>query len=188
MAQVTIDRSEADDFGKRFARLQGREQLAIMHMAADKVGVAFDQTVRGDLPPPVRRRPAARYWTIKQQRWWWATMHKKAQGKSQALPGWKAAYKKVEGRKKLVLSGAYKRTGTMIRTLAHRVEQTATATTVVYGTNRPYARYVIDREDQAKYHEGNWPTLQAKQEEFEPQARRIFEETVHQATERFLQG
>lgn len=160
MATSSIDLTQLSRHNGQLAQLLGPDLPGIMRRGAERAGARFDGIVRTELPPPVRKLPQAPFWTAKQKRWWWGTMHRKALGKSKELPGWKAVYRIVEGRKTLVISGGYKRTGTLIKTLTYEVKQTAASTDVIYGSNRAYAKYVIDRADQATYHKGNWKTLQ----------------------------
>jgi len=160
MAEYSIDLGALSKHNGDMEQLLKYGLPEILRIAGNRAGATFDEVVRTELPPPVRTQRAAPYWTGKQRRWWWGTMHKKAQGKSQALPGWKAAYQVVDGRKTLVLSGGHVRTGKLVQSLAYEVRQAGDTTDVVYGTNRVYAKYVIDREDQATYHKGNWKTLQ----------------------------
>ncbi len=91
-----------------------------------------------------------------------------AKGQRAALPaswrnslrGWNASYKRVGSRMQLVLSGSYRRTNTLIKSLNWRITQRSDETILEYGTNTPYAKWVIDKEHQAEYHAGNWETLQ----------------------------
>lgn len=167
MATASVSLTSAHRYSAQLRKLHTSEQLRMFKTAGTKVGAAFDSVVRNELPPPVRRKKVAKYWTAKQRRWWWATMRAKALGKSEALPGWSAEFRTVKSkgtrrtRKVLHLSGSYRRTGTLDRTLAYWIEQDAQGTTIHYGTNRAYAKWVIDKENQSKYHQGNWPTLQA---------------------------
>ena len=183
MASSTIDLRALSKHNRALAKTVG-DLPVVMRFAGQRAGAAFDHDVRTALPPPVRRQPAAPYWTAKQRRWWWGTMHAKAQGRSQELPGWKAAYKKVNGRKALVISGAYKRTGTLVKSLAYEVRQTPTMTEIIYGTNRAYAKYVIDATDQATYHKGNWRTLQALARDSKAHVVQVFDETINAEIER----
>lgn len=178
MATIDLDTRQFTRFNAGFRRLITHEQRDVMQVAGRKVGAAFDEVVRTELPPPPRKRRQSPYWTEQQRRWWWATMHAKAQGKSHALPGWKAAYKKAGGRKTLVISGSYRRTGTMVRSLTYNVKATSTEVAVNYGTNRAYAKYVIDRENQAQYHQGNWRTLQVLQRAYKSKMIDVFHDAA----------
>jgi hypothetical protein len=160
MASAMLDLGQWNAYQRQIERLLKRDVSDVMRAGATRAAVTLDRIARTELPPPVRTRPQAAHWTAKQRRWWWGTMRAKALGKSQALPGWKAAYRKIEGRTVLVISGSYKRTGTLVRSLTYDIRQTADMTEVRYGTNRAYAKWVIDRESQATYHKGNWATLQ----------------------------
>lgn len=165
-------------------RLVTTDAQAIMQAGAEAAGATFDGLVRSDLPPPVRRRGVAAYWTAKQRAWWWGTMRAKALGRSHALPGWKAAYRRIEGRKTLVISGAYRRSNTLVRTLSYTVKATDREATVTYGTNTLYARWVLDRVDQSLYHKGNWKTLQDMAADHEQTVRAAFEKAARAEFER----
>jgi hypothetical protein len=189
MAQATVNLGQWKDFERDLTRFMREDQQRIIRESAEQVGVTFDDFVKEKLPPEPRPLKVAQYWTTKQRGWWWATMHAKANGQSTALPGWKAVYRRVEGRKVLVISGHYKRTGTLVRTLDFDVRQTANITTVHYGTNRPYAKWVIDLDGpQSKYHKGNWPTLQALLSQALPLLRKTFAEEVNRRTQKILGG
>lgn len=187
MADVEIDLGEWRAHQRKLEQFAQRDQQAILREAAELAGATFDEVVRSELPPPRRPQPQAPHWTDKQRRWWWGTMHAKAQGKSKALPGWKAAYKKKDGRKVLVLSGFYRRTGTLIKSLTYEVRQSGPNTDVVYGTNRDYAQYVIDRNRQAQYHRGNWKTLQQFAVEAAPRVRQAFSTGIDRGVSRRLE-
>lgn len=184
MADITFDLAQFDRFQRGFQRLVQDDQRGVLEYAGRRAGAAFDEVVRNELPPPVRTRPQAQYWSARQRAWWWATMHKKARGQSHALPGWKARYARKGGRKVLVLSGSYRRTGTMIRTLAYRVQASRDEVQVFYGTNRPYAKWVIDRRTQAAYHKGNWRTLQVLQRAYTLQITDEFQRAAFEELER----
>jgi len=187
MASNTVDLSECVAFDRDLRQLVQRDQQRVLHRAAEQVGVQMDDIARGEYPPEVRKRSVAQYWTKKQTRWWWATMHAKAQGKSKALPGWKAVYRKVEGRKTLVLSGGYKRTGTLPRSLTYVVEDLPNGVQVVYGTNVKYAKWVIGPDDdQAMYHKGNWTQLPALAQAHTGALQRVFETAVMNEIRRVL--
>ncbi|GIV82073.1 MAG: hypothetical protein KatS3mg051_1427 [Anaerolineae bacterium] len=188
MADVVIDFSEWQEHQRRLAQFAQREQLAVLREAAELAGAAFDEVVRSELPPPRRPLPQAPHWTARQRRWWWATMHAKAQGRSKALPGWKATYRIVEGRKTLVISGFYRRTGKLVQSLTYEVRQSGANTDVVYGTNRAYAAYVIDRDRQAQYHAGNWKTLQQFATEATARVRQAFIAGIERGVARRLGG
>ena len=175
MARAEIDTRQWEQVRRLMTQVMTTDAKAIMDKGGQAAGATFDQAVRSELPPPVRRQAAAPYWTDKQRRWWWGTMHAKARGQSKALPGWKAVYRRVEGRKTLVISGAYRRTNTLVRSLTYAVTSTASAVSVTYGTNRLYAKYVLDRTDQAQYHKGNWKTLQQFAEDQQDAVRVAFE-------------
>lgn len=157
-----INHREWEAYQKRMKRFVGPEQQKIARIAGEQVGVTFDDAVKKKLPPSVRRRKVAKYWTAKQRKWWRATMRAKADGRSNKLPGWTARWRNVRGKKTLVIKGAYKRTGTLPRSLTFEVTQTGAVTNIIYGTNIKYAKWVIDLDDQSKYHAGNWLTLQVE--------------------------
>jgi hypothetical protein len=184
MADIDIDLSQMRSFSDDIQRLLGPDLLGIVRKAANRAGAVFDMYVRTELPPPVRKQAAAPWWTKKQRAWWWGTMRKKALGKSKELPGWKAVYKVIDGRRTLVLSGGYKRTGTLIKTLTYEVRQTGQTTDVVYGTNSPYGKVVLDAEDQATYHKGNWKPLQTMATEAEPKVIAGFETVLNTEVEK----
>ncbi len=186
MADVAIDLGGWQAHQRRLEMFAQRGQQAILREAAELAGAAFDEVVRSSLPPPRRPLPQAKHWTDKQRRWWWGTMHAKARGESKALPGWKAAYRKQEGREVLVISGFYRRTGTLVKSLTYEVRQSGPNTDVVYGTNRAYAQYVIDRDRQAQYHQGNWKTLQQFAVEATPRVRQAFAVGVDRGVARRL--
>lgn len=182
-----INLAEWDNFKDDLKRFVEEEQKLILKRAVTAVGVQIDQIARDALPPEPRRKAVAKYWTPRQRRWWWATMRKKASGESRALPGWKAAYRIVNGVKTLDISGAYRRTGTGVKSLSYQIDQPTTHTTTLrYGTNRDYMRYVIDEEKQSKYHENNWPTLQGIIREHLPKLQKTFEDTLYEEINKVL--
>jgi hypothetical protein len=174
MPEVTINWRDWDNLTRDLERLGRTGVDAVLRKGAEAAAVELDGFVKDTLPPPVRKQRASHRWTPKQRRWWWATMRDKALGKSQALPGWTAVFKRVGGRQVLVISGGYKRTGTMVRSLDFRVRQTRGAVNVDYGPNVQYAPVVIGEGAQAEYHKGNWPTLQALTRQREPVIIRVF--------------
>lgn len=184
MAEFGHDTRDWQEVRRLMTRLIKQDAKAIMERGGQAAGAGFDQAVRSTLPPPVRRQAAAPYWTDKQKRWWWGTMHRKASGQSRELPGWKAVYRRIEGRKVLVLSGGYRRTNSLVRSLTYAVKATATEVIIAYGTNRVYAKWVIDRANQAEYHKGNWKTLQEFAEEHETAVRTAFEQAAGAEFER----
>lgn len=188
MASMTINLSDFTQWAQDFKRLVVSDQDRVVRYGAERAAVTFDGIVRDAIPPKVRRLAVAQYWTPKQRRWWWATMRAKALHKSKALPGWKAVYKMVEGHKTLVISGAYKRTGTLPKSLAYEIEQTPTETRVVYGTKKAYAKYVIGKDDQSKYHAGNWPALETLAQQHADEVRAAFAEGVYTEIARVVRG
>jgi hypothetical protein len=188
VADVAIDLGDWKQHRQRLERFTRQEQQAILREAGELAGATFDSIVRTTLPPPVRKQRQAHHWTDRQRAWWWATMHEKALRRSQELPGWRAVYKEIDGRKTLVISGGYVRTGTLVKSLTYEVRQSGQVTDVIYGTNRDYAVYVIDRDRQAAYHKGNWKTLQAFAIEGTAQVRRAFEVGIQRGVARRLGG
>ena len=185
MAQTTFDIGEWKAYRRDMERLYGNMPY-IFETAGKTAGAKFDQLVREELPPPVRVQRQAPYWTDKQRRWWWGTMHAKAQGKSKALPGWKAVYRQVNGRKTLIISGHYKRTGKLVQSLTYDVVTHADETLIRYGSNRLSAKYVIDQEDQATYHKGNWRTLNAMAADYQDEVTLTFAKVVWREIDHFL--
>ncbi len=165
--EFTFDFSEFTDLQKDIERL-GVNAQPIIYDGAQEVGLKLDEIARTTYPPPVRRRRQSQYWTAKQTRAWWWAMNKIARGKRNELPaswrdslrGWNAKYKRVGSRMQLVLSGSYRRTNTLVKSLNWRITQKPSETILEYGTNRASAKWVIDKEHQAAYHAGNWETLQ----------------------------
>ena len=186
MADVSVSLGEWTAYRRRLDRFCSTEQREIVKIAVTEAMVTFDDIVRTELPPPVRKQAAAPWWTAKQKRWWWGTMRRKALGKSKDLPGWKAVYKRVAGRRTLVISGHYRRTGTLVKTLTYEVRQSGDITDGVYGTNSPYAKVVLDKDDQATYHKGNWKTLQELASDATPPVRKAFETAITRETTRRL--
>lgn len=188
MASTTINLSEFTQWAQDFKRLVVSDQNRVVRYGAERAAVTFQQIVRDTLPPPIRRLAVAQYWTPKQRRWWWATMRAKALHKSKALPGWKAVYKVINGHKTLVISGAYKRTGTLAKSLAYEIEQTPNETQVIYGTKKAYAKYVIGKDDQSKYHAGNWPILETLAQQHANVIRGAFSNGVYAEIARVVKG
>jgi hypothetical protein len=164
-SSISIDLSQWNDLHKQLQKLLVDDQQAIVNTVATNTVVLFDKIARDVLPPPISRKRASPYWTEKQRRWWWATLRAKALGKSRALPGWNAKYVERGGRMVLVISGAYKRTGTLVKSLGYRVTSGQSGNKAYakadYGTNRTYAPYVIGMAKQSAYHRDNWQTLEA---------------------------
>lgn len=165
MASFTTDLREWKDFYADLMRhLQGG-YVGALQAGGDRAGLKLDELVRTTLPP-AKQSSGPNLHTDKQRRWWWATMHAKAKGKSRALPGWKAVYRVVEGRKTLVISGHYKRTGKLMQSMTWETLVQGDTVTVRYGTNRVYGPFVVgDPEEadrnkrQAVIHRGNWTPL-----------------------------
>lgn len=165
--EFTFDFSEFTDLQNDLRKL-GVNAQPIMYDAAQEVALKLDEIARNTYPPQVRRRSQVQYWTAKQKRAWWWAMNMIAKGQRAALPaswrnslrGWNAQYKRVGSRMQLVLSGSYRRTNTLAKSLNWRISQKGDETTLEYGTNIQYAKWVIDKEHQADYHKDNWETLQ----------------------------
>lgn len=177
---MTYSLARWDIFKDALDKLLVEDRKTVVEKAAQAAMVVLDEAVRNQLPPPVRKQSQSQHWTAKQRRWWWATMRAKALGTSRALPGWKASFVETNGRKQLKLSGSYRRTGTLVKSMTYAVSTSGSTTTAKYGTNRKYARYVVDEERQAKYHEGNWPTLQAITRRELPRLQTAFSERLTQ--------
>lgn len=162
---------------------------------AERAGAKLDELVRTTLPPPRPSSGPSPLVTDKQRRWWWATMHAKARGKSRALPGWKAVYKRVDGRKTLVISGGYRRTGKLVQSFTWQTVAMKGGAEVRYGTNRAYAPYVVGDPDdpdkrrrQARIHQGNWQPLILIAQQGEGQIAQAFIDGAHAAARRLLEG
>ena len=188
MAKVTVNLSDWKQVQRAMDGYVKKGYKRAAKIAAEQVGVTFDDFVKEKLPPPVRKLKVAKHWTAKQRGWWWATMAAKADGRSTALPGWTAKWRKVRGKKTLVLSGGYKRTGLMIRSLDFAVTQSDVITLVNYGTAAQHAKWVIDLDNQSKYHAGNWPTLQALAIQATPLLRKTFSDVLFKETRKSLKG
>jgi len=161
MAELTLDTSQFHETMAQLKKITGEERLQVFEVMARAAGVELDGIARATLPPEPSGKSQSQFWTKKQRRWWWATMHAKAEGRTRLLPGWKATYKRISGVKRLVISGSYRRTGLGVRSLTYdTVRRGGNEVLLRYGTNTKYMRYVIDEEEQAKYHEGTWKTLQ----------------------------
>jgi len=160
MAEISIDTTAWDSLSDRLKKLLTENRAQLVEEVAEDVALYFDSIVRAELPPKPRPQPQGSHFTPKQRRWWWATMHAKAIGKSNALPGWKAAYRTIDGVQVLVLDGSYKRTGTGIRRLTYDLRRRGVDTQIHYGTDVGYMKHVIDEDNQSPYHQGNWETLQ----------------------------
>jgi hypothetical protein len=168
----TLHTAEFTDFKRDLERHLATGSLDALRAGGDRVGIKLDQLVREELPPATQSKaPPSPLVTDKQKRYWWAAMRAKADGKTdsktaKAFPGWKAAWKKVDGHKVLVLSGGYKRTGKLPQSLTWEVIATSDHMQVRYGSNRVYAPYVLGDPDetdknlrQARIHQGNWTPL-----------------------------
>lgn len=175
---ASINLTQFHDLMNDLKKFVVQDRQDIIAGGAEQAAVKFDSIVKSQLPPPPRKKSQSQYWKPKQRAWWWWTMSQKALGKSRALPGWRAAYKTVNGVKTLVISGAYKRTGKGVQSLTYDVEKVYEGAVVNYGTNRKYMRYVIDRELQSDYHKGVWTDLQTLAEDSTDQVTRVFLDTV----------
>ena len=151
----------------------------VLDVAGKKTAEFIMQLVKSEYPPPQRKKsmnpPMLR--TAKQKRWWWYWMNQIAEGNTPPdnLLGWKASYKRVDGRKVLWIDAqsGYKRTGTLVRGITYTVDVNDDALEIQVGTGlasimddrdvESYARYVIDVPppdgQQARYHQNNWKPL-----------------------------
>jgi hypothetical protein len=158
MARTTLDLTEWDDFYQAISGVLDEDLPDVLEAGATAAVIEYDAIIKNKVPPPVRKQ-AQPFKTAKQRAWWWATMNAKAKGeKTKALPGWWARYEIVDGKKELVIGGAYKRTGKLTQSLTYRVTRTNHGAKAVYGTNYKGAKYVIG-DEQSRYHKGNWITL-----------------------------
>jgi hypothetical protein len=154
-------------------------QSQIIAEAATDVSLRIQEMVGASYPPDP---PNQADWrgkmirTEKQKRWWWAMMNKLARGEvvPDALHGWRAAYRQVKGHKVLVISGHYKRTGTLVRSIGTHSETDKSGTSIEVGPGlaaemdkrevEAYSRYVIDLPpsqggQQAAIHQNRWLPL-----------------------------
>lgn len=166
MASVTVDLTQFNGFQAQLRQVLGPSQKLVLQVGGERAGAKIDELVRSVLPPGEQSSKPSPLRTAKQRRWWWATMNAKAAGKSRALPGWKAVYKVVDGRKTLVISGQYKRTGKLVQSLTWIVVATNSSARVSYGSNRVYAPYVLGNpmdpdpsKRQALIHQSTWTPL-----------------------------
>lgn len=167
----------------------------ILIAAADATGVSAVAFVLDEYPPesPGRPTPPGRspIRTPKQKRWWWATMNAIAKGESppEELRGWKAAYKKVAGRKTIVISGGYKRTGTMVRGITHKVTKVGklgvdikVGASMARNKKEGYADYVIGlpppKGQQAAIHQDRWIPLVTILKKRQPELYKIFIQNI----------
>jgi len=188
MATVTVNLADFKQSSRDLQQFMQSGVSQVIKRAAEDVGVTFDDAVKKKLPPAPRPRKVSKYWTEKQRAWWWATMRAKANGQSNELPGWSAKWRKVAGKRVLVISGHYKRTGVLVRSLTYTVTQSGDMTTVRYGTNVQYAKWVIDLDNQSKYHQGQWLTLQTELQRQTPLLRDVFANSVFEQTREALGG
>jgi hypothetical protein len=90
----------------------------------------------------------------------------------------------------LQISGAYKRTGTGVKSLTYRVTSGNNGkrpfARAEYGTNKGYMRYVMDADDQALYHKNNWPVLQTLLSASTDKLVKTFANTVNREIDRRL--
>jgi hypothetical protein len=169
MARATLDLTEWDNFYNAIGGVLKEDLPEILEAGATAAVIEYDAIIKNKVPPPVRTRKQP-FKTAKQRGWWWATMHAKAKGeKTKALPGWWARYEIVDGKKELVIGGAYKRTGKLTQSLTYRVTKGTGSARAVYGTNYKGARYVIGESDQSRYHKGNWITLEGQLQDNAPE-------------------
>lgn len=144
--------------------------------AADDVGLAVLEKVGEEYPPaaPTGQEPSPLH-TKKQWRWWWAMMHNIASKEGdvpESLRGWRASYRRVDGRKTIVINPGshYKRTGTMVRSINYDVVKEGRGITITVGPTMAradggdYARFVIGLPppdgEQARIHQDRWIPLE----------------------------
>jgi hypothetical protein len=180
---VTVDLTDLKKFAQDMEDFNERMVTGILVRGAEAAGKVAIQELRKAYPPPQRsgrgqRRGASGRFisqqspirTERQRRWWWASMHAKAQGTAPAhiLPGWTAAYQVVGGRRTLVISGRYQRTGDLERSLdfVTIVSPGQLEAAIEVGPDMrqaPYAPWVIDwpppQGQQARYHRGHWTPM-----------------------------
>lgn len=179
--EVRIDTRELTKFTEDLDAFSQQRVRRILRFGAEEAGKVGVRIARREYPPPARQRGQRRgasgrfisqqspLRTERQIRWWWATMRGKAQGTvpSTVLPGWQAAFATVGGRQVLVISGQYKRTGQIERSLKFDVtvtgeKESPVAVTTIFADEKvaPYAQYVIGQPpEQAQYHQGHWMPL-----------------------------
>lgn len=149
----------------------------ILLSAAEKAGVEAVARVRNEYPPePPGKDAPTPLMTAKQWRWWWAMMRNIAEHREvpDSLRGYKAAYRKVNGVRKLVISGHYKRTGTLVRSINYDVQTSREGFSILVGPGMArehkagsniasYAEYVIGypppEGHQAAIHQGRWKPI-----------------------------
>ncbi len=148
----------------------------ILLSAADKAGIEAVARIRNEYPPPPPGPSAPTpLMTAKQWRWWWAMMRNIAEHREvpDSLRGYRASYRKVNGRRTLVISGHYKRTGTLVRSLDYDVKAGREGFVLRVGPGlareakskgiASYAQYVIDypppEGHQARIHQGRWAPI-----------------------------
>lgn len=181
---VRFDLEDLERFVKDFEQLDERAITRILREGASAAGQRAVAVAWREYPPPQRRAGQRRgrtgrflsqdspIRTERQRRWWWATMTGKAKGTipQHVLPGWHATFQFIDGRKTLVISGSYRRSGELERSIGFEVEvrgETGRPGASAYvGTDpsiAPYASWVIDLPPpegiQARYHQGNWIPL-----------------------------
>jgi hypothetical protein len=170
-----------EEYYAAFSKVCSSEITEIVEAGATAAVVKLDQITRDKLPPPPRQRKQP-FKTDKQRRWWWATMHKKARGQSRALPGWQARYSNGQ----LEISGAYRRTGSLVQSFTYKVSTSGSTTRARYGTNRKHAAWVVDEKRQSFYHKGNWTPLQQLARDNTPVLVQTFADTTLKEIERRL--
>lgn len=179
----------------------------IVYEAAELVGAeAVDRL--GDIYPPDPPGPGAPspLHTAKQWRWWWGSMHRIAKGEpvAESLRGWKAVYRKINGRKTLVIkSGSgYKRTGTLVRSISHKVDKKDRGVVIDIGpamareftgdTAADYADFVIGLPPpagpQARIHQGRWVPLVQAIEDMNDALLDMLEKEIVEGVRRRLRG
>lgn len=172
----------SDQLAHWLSTFSDQEAARITKVAAEAVGLRIMELIGETYPP---EPPNQAEWrgkmlhTDKQRRWWWAMMNRLARGEivPDSLRGWRAAYRTVKGRKTLVISGHYKRSGTMVRSLNYAVSAAPHGSIIEVGptmareqrvakageTVATYAEYVIGpkppKGKQARIHQDRWLPL-----------------------------
>lgn len=179
----------------------------MVQIAAGAVGVqAIDRL--GDIypPPSPDGSEPSHIRTDKQRRWWWASMHAIAKGEpvAESLRGWKASYKRIAGRKTLVIApgSGYKRTGTLVRSIDYDVRRTGQGVEIGIGPSMAreggmyaeaeYAQFVLDEPPpdgkQARIHEGRWLPIKTAIAGMSNDLLDTFEETLIEEVRRRMKG
>lgn len=179
----------------------------IVQEAADVIGIeALDRLGSIYPPSPPDDSSPSPIHTDKQRRWWWAMMNKIASGEPapESLRGWKASYKKVAGRKTLVINprSGYKRTGTLVRSINYEVRHSGQGVTVAIGPTMAreatagsaadYADFVIGNPPpegkQARIHQDRWAPLEKAVADMSDELLDKFEEELIEQIRKRMKG